>query len=62
MGTPFDFFSPAAWTRNASGIILKNRLLLKKVMERQGFANYEKEWWHYTYTVANPLRFDRVIE
>jgi D-alanyl-D-alanine dipeptidase len=62
MGTPFDHFSPAAWTKNASGIILKNRLLLKKVMERQGFANYDKEWWHYTYTVANPLRFDRVIQ
>jgi D-alanyl-D-alanine dipeptidase len=62
MGTPFDHFSPAAWTKNAAGIILKNRLLLKKVMERQGFANYDKEWWHYSYTVANPVRFDRVIQ
>ena len=62
MGTPFDHFSPAAWTKNASGVILQNRLLLKKVMERQGFANYDKEWWHYTYTVADPFRFDRVIQ
>jgi len=35
---------------------------LKRVMERQGFVNYEKEWWHYTYTVQNPVRFDKVIK
>jgi D-alanyl-D-alanine dipeptidase len=61
MGTPFDHFSPAAFTKNATGVILKNRLLLKTVMERQGFVNYEKEWWHYSYPVENPVRFDRVI-
>lgn len=61
MGTPFDHFSPAAFTRNANGVIAKNRQLLKTVMERQGFANYEKEWWHYSYPVDNPVRFDRVI-
>lgn len=61
MGTPFDHFSPAAFTKNASGVIAKNRQLLKRVMERQGFVNYEKEWWHFSYTVQNPLRFDRVI-
>jgi len=36
-------------------------MLLKKVMERQGFTNYEKEWWHYSYVVENPVRFDRTI-
>ena len=61
MGTPFDHFSRAAWTKNATGVIAKNRQLLKRVMERQGFVNYEKEWWHFSYPVANPLRFDRVI-
>jgi len=61
MGTPFDFFSPRAFTKNATGVIAKNRQLLKKVMERQGFTNYEKEWWHYYYPVENPLRFDRVV-
>jgi D-alanyl-D-alanine dipeptidase len=30
-------------------------------MERQGFQNYEKEWWHYSYPVTNPVRFDKVI-
>jgi D-alanyl-D-alanine dipeptidase len=62
MGTPFDHFSPAAFTKNASGVIAKNRQLLKRVMERQGFVNYEKEWWHFSYTVQNPLRFDRVVK
>lgn len=61
MGTPFDHFSPAAFTANARGVIAKNRQILKKVMERQGFANYEKEWWHFSYTVTNPVRFDKVI-
>jgi D-alanyl-D-alanine dipeptidase len=62
MGTPFDNFSRAAHTKNANGVILKNRMLLKRVMERQGFVNYEKEWWHFSYTVQNPLRFDKVIK
>lgn len=61
MGTPFDHFSPAAFTLNSRGFILNNRQILKKVMERQGFTNYEKEWWHYSYVVENPVRFDRVI-
>jgi D-alanyl-D-alanine dipeptidase len=61
MGTPFDHFSPAAFTKNARGVILRNRELLRKVMERQGFQNYEKEWWHYSYPVTNPVRFDKVI-
>jgi D-alanyl-D-alanine dipeptidase len=61
MGTPFDNFSRAAHTKNASGVILKNRQMLKRVMERQGFVNYEKEWWHYSYTVQNPVRFDKVV-
>ena len=62
MGTPFDNFSRAAHTLNSRGVILKNRELLKRVMERQGFVNYEKEWWHYSYTVQNPVRFDKAIK
>ena len=61
MGTPFDHFSPAAFTKNARGVILQNRMILRRVMERQGFTNYEKEWWHYSYAVENPVRFDKVI-
>jgi D-alanyl-D-alanine dipeptidase len=61
MGTAFDTFSTAAHTANARGGFAVNRKRLKTAMERQGFQNYEKEWWHYTYDVANPMRFDRVI-
>ena len=35
---------------------------LKAAMERGGFTNYDQEWWHYTFNVPNPLRFDRVIQ
>ena len=62
MGTPFDNFSRAAHTKNARGVILRNRQLLQRVMERQGFVNYEKEWWHYSYTVQNPVRFDKIVK
>ena len=27
---------------------MANRLLLKSLMEKHGFINYDKEWWHYT--------------
>ena len=62
MGTPFDMFSRAAHTANARGVIAVNRKRLKTAMERHGFLNYEKEWWHYSYDVEHPMRFDRVIQ
>jgi D-alanyl-D-alanine dipeptidase len=27
----------------------KNRLLLGEGLGRQGFVNYDKEWWHFTF-------------
>ena len=47
MGTPFDTFSEAAHTASATGQVLENRMRLKRAMEAEGFANYDKEWWHY---------------
>jgi len=61
MGTPFDTFSAAARTANASGEAASNRQKLKVAMEREGFVNYDQEWWHFSFTVPNPLRFDRPI-
>ncbi len=61
MGTPFDTFSRAAHTANARGGFAANRKRLRTAMERQGFMNYDKEWWHYSYDVVSPARFDRVI-
>jgi zinc D-Ala-D-Ala dipeptidase len=61
MGTSFDTFSAAAHTANATGLAAQNRQKLKAAMEKRGFLNYDQEWWHYTFNVANPLRFDRPI-
>lgn len=61
MGTPFDTFSESAHTANAIGLAAENRRKLKAAMEKRGFLNYDQEWWHYTFNVSNPLRFDRVI-
>ena len=61
MGTPFDTFSAAAHTANASGEAAANRQRLKGAMEREGFVNYDQEWWHFSFNVPNPLRFDRPI-
>ena len=62
MGTPFDTFSAAAHTANASGEPAANRQKLKAAMEREGFVNYDQEWWHFSFTVPIPLRFDRPIQ
>jgi len=50
MGGPWDFFDPVSHTANPDVPIeaRANRLLLKAIMEAEGFRNYEKEWWHYT--------------
>ena len=61
MGTPFDTFSAAAHTANASGLAAVDRQKLKVAMEAEGFQNYDQEWWHYTFSVPTPLRFDRPI-
>lgn len=61
MGTLFDTFSAAAHTANASGVAAANRQELKSAMERRGFVNYDQEWWHFSFAVTNPLRFDRPI-
>ena len=50
MGTPFDFFDPKSGSERSdlTGKQRANRLLLKTVMEKQGFKPYPKEWWHFT--------------
>lgn len=49
MGAPYDHFGREARTKNAAGKQLENRLLLKRVMERHGFKNYFREWWHFNH-------------
>ncbi|MFZ1527594.1 MAG: M15 family metallopeptidase [Ferruginibacter sp.] len=49
MGTGFDDFSDTAHHdfKNLPENILKNRLLLRSLMEKYGFKALETEWWHY---------------
>lgn len=61
MGTPFDTFSPAAHTANATGEVARNRATLVRLMQSEGWVNYPQEWWHFSYDVLDPVRFDRVI-
>jgi D-alanyl-D-alanine dipeptidase len=61
MGTAFDTFSRAAHTANASGVAAANRQRLKRAMEAHGFRNLPEEWWHYSFEVPDPYRFDLVI-
>lgn len=60
MGTPFDTFSEAAHTANATGAAATNRASLVAAMQRRGFSNYDQEWWHFTYAVPDSTwrRFD----
>ncbi|PKN77347.1 MAG: D-alanyl-D-alanine dipeptidase [Deltaproteobacteria bacterium HGW-Deltaproteobacteria-10] len=50
MGTGFDCFHELSHTENKNiGLQQRiNRMLLKSLMEKHGFRNYDKEWWHYT--------------
>ena len=49
MGTTFDCFSELAYTANPAvpEELRKHREILKSAMEKQGFTNYPKEWWHF---------------
>ncbi len=51
MGTAFDCFDEKSHTSSPSisKEVLRNRMLLVKTMEEEGFVNYSKEWWHFTY-------------
>ena len=61
MGTPFDTFAPEAHTANAEGRVQRYRRILVRAMESEGFENYEKEWWHFSYPVDGAVAFDMVI-
>jgi zinc D-Ala-D-Ala dipeptidase len=61
MGTEWDAFSEAAHTANATGQAAVNRQRLVRAMARAGFVNYAREWWHFSYSMAEEPRFDWVI-
>jgi D-alanyl-D-alanine dipeptidase len=49
MGTGYDCFDSLSHTldNRITGAPRDNRLRLKRLMETGGFANYDREWWHY---------------
>lgn len=61
MGTPFDTFSDAAHTANASGAVKQARERLVGAMAAEGFVNYSMEWWHFSFVVEGPVPFDLPI-
>ena len=61
MGTPFDTFDASAHTANATGEVARNRSVLVDAMEAEGFVNYEQEWWHFSFEVADPVPFDMPV-
>ncbi|MBR4173719.1 MAG: M15 family metallopeptidase [Lachnospiraceae bacterium] len=50
MGSPFDLFSPISHPdcRKVTDGQYDNRMMLQKVMVRNGFRPLECEWWHFT--------------
>ena len=50
MGGPFDLFSELSHPdfRDISQEAYDNRMMLQKVMVRNGFLPLEQEWWHFT--------------
>ena len=51
MGTVFDFFDELSHTESplVTKDQLNNRLLLKNLMESNGFKNFSQEWWHFSF-------------
>ena len=50
MGTHFDYMDNKSrvFAENVSKEAKSNRMLLRNIMERNGFKSYDKEWWHFT--------------
>jgi len=57
----FDALGPGAHTLDARGRVLRNRLILKGAMERFGFTNYWREWWHFDHRVRGTRHLDLTL-
>lgn len=56
MGSPFDYFGKESHLGQEESLLqeglitreaIRNRRLLREVMDVAGFRPYDKEWWHY---------------
>lgn len=57
MGTGYDHFGVEAHHgyKKLPKAVIKNRELLRSVMEEAGFKALESEWWHYSWPVTYPI-------
>ncbi len=53
MGTAYDDLTPRSHTLNAKGQALRNRLTLRRAMQRFRFKPYAREWWHFEHRRAS---------
>jgi zinc D-Ala-D-Ala dipeptidase len=64
MGTAFDCFDTRSYTMSSAIAPeqRRSRAALNAAMRRHGFANYFREWWHYTFAAApEPRAYDFAI-
>lgn len=65
MGAGYDCFDSKSFTQDASITPQQhaNRDVLLNAMRRHGFANYKREWWHFSYPAADSrTAYDFAIE
>lgn len=58
MGGAWDEFSSVSHTESATGAALANRHTLRDAMRAEGFAPYSKEWWHFSWPLADATALD----
>jgi D-alanyl-D-alanine dipeptidase len=60
MGTSLDCFDPksATFSREITKQQQQNRAMLVAAMERHGFSNYKREWWHFSFRGGSSAAFD----
>lgn len=58
MGTAYDCFDVKShtWSGGLTAAQIRNRRMLVKAMNRHGFANYRREWWHFTHRPSRSQR------
>jgi D-alanyl-D-alanine dipeptidase len=64
MGTSFDCFDTRSYGMSSAIAPEQRRwrAVLNTAMRRHGFANYFREWWHYSFTgAAEPRTYDFAI-
>jgi D-alanyl-D-alanine dipeptidase len=56
MGTTFDCFDRKSYTADPAidAAARQRRAVLLAAMQRRGFANYRREWWHFSFPGNGP--------